>query len=69
MTIIVRLGAPGWDAMEGSVSGDGCRPTIGAMKYGDALAIAELATALGNNTLAATYTQVSAGRVLTMRRR
>jgi len=27
----------GWDAMEGSVSGDGCRPTVGAMKYGDAV--------------------------------
>ena len=24
--------------MEGSISGDGCRPTVGAMKYGDALA-------------------------------
>ena len=43
--------------MEGSVSGDGCRPTVGAMKYGDALAIAALATELGNTTLAATFTQ------------
>ena len=50
----------GWDAMEGSVSGDGCRPTIGAMKYGDALAIAELATELGDGALAATYTQRAA---------
>jgi hypothetical protein len=47
----------GWDAMEGSVSGDGCRPTIGAMKYGDALAIAELAEQLGNTTLATTFRQ------------
>ena len=47
----------GWDAMEGSVSGDGCRPTIGAMKYGDALAIAELAERLGNATLATTFRQ------------
>ena len=30
----------GWDAMEGSVSGDGCRPTIGAMMWSEALAIA-----------------------------
>ena len=45
----------GWDAMEGSISGDGCRPTVGAMKYGDALAIAALATELGNATLAATF--------------
>ena len=37
----------GWDAMEGSISSDGCRPTVGAMKYGDALAIAKLATQLG----------------------
>lgn len=45
----------GWDAMEGSVSGDGCRPTIGAMKYGDAMAIAELAKQLGNFTLAEVF--------------
>ena len=39
----------GWDAMEGSISSDGCRPTVGAMKYGDALAIAKLATQLGEH--------------------
>ena len=35
------------DAMEGSISGGGCRPTIGAMMYSDALAIAALADELG----------------------
>ena len=35
--------ADGWDAMEGSVSGDGCRPTINAMMYSEALAIAAVA--------------------------
>lgn len=35
--------ADGWDAMEGSVSGDGCRPTIGAMMWSEALAIAAVA--------------------------
>jgi hypothetical protein len=34
----------GWDAMEGSVSGTGCRPSINAIMYGEAAAIAELAT-------------------------
>ena len=47
----------GWDAMEGSISSDGCRPTVGAMKYGDALAIAELATQLGNSGVARVFTQ------------
>ena len=48
---MVHLGAvdDGWDAMEGSISSDGCRPTVGAMKYGDALAIAKLATQLGEH--------------------
>jgi hypothetical protein len=45
----------GWDAMEGSISGDGCRPTIGAMKFGDALAIAAFARELGNTSLAETF--------------
>lgn len=45
----------GWDAMEGSISSDGCRPSVGAMKYGDAMAIAALATQLGNSTVAATF--------------
>ena len=43
--------------MEGSISSDGCRPTVGAMKYGDAQAIAALATQLGNSSLAATFSQ------------
>ena len=34
----------GWDAMEGSISGTGCRPSINAIVYGEAAAIAELAT-------------------------
>eukprot|EP01051_Picozoa_sp_SAG22_P014595 SAG22_NODE_1795_length_3553_cov_5.156051_1_plen_408_part_00 len=34
----------GWDAMEASVSGTGCRPSIGAMMYGEAAATAELAS-------------------------
>lgn len=38
----------GWDAMEGSTSGGGCRPSNNAMFYGNALAIAELATATGD---------------------
>ena len=36
------------DAMEGSVSGGGCRPSNNAMFYGNALAISELATAVGD---------------------
>jgi hypothetical protein len=45
----------GWDAMEGSVSGDGCRPTIGAMMWSEALAIAAVASSTGgaNATLLA----------------
>ena len=39
--------ADGWDAMEGSVSGDGCRPTIGAMMWSEALAIATVANSTG----------------------
>ena len=38
----------GWDAMEGSISGGGCRPSNNAMFFGNALAIAELATATGD---------------------
>jgi hypothetical protein len=45
----------GWDAMEGSVSGDGCRPSVGAMKYGDAMAIAAFARELDNTSLAETF--------------
>ena len=45
----------GWDAMEGSISGGGCRPSNNAMFYGNALAIAELASAVGNTTLAANF--------------
>jgi hypothetical protein len=47
------LAKDGWDAMEGSISGDGCRPTIGAMMYSEALAIAEFATQIGGGSDAA----------------
>ena len=33
----------GWDAMEGSVSGTGCRPSLGAAMYGEAAATAAIA--------------------------
>ena len=49
------LGCKRWDAMEGSVSGNGCLPTIGAMMWSEALAIADVAAALGNATLAASF--------------
>ena len=48
--------ADGWDAMEGSVSGNGCRPTINAMMFDEALAIATVANATGNTTLGARFT-------------
>ena len=50
--------APCWwqvddrDGMEFSISGSGCRPTINAIMFGEARAIAELATMLGNRTIA-----------------
>jgi len=47
----------GWDAMEKSISGAGCRPTVGAMKFGDALAIASIARQLGNQSLADSFTE------------
>ena len=48
----------GWDAMEGSVSGDGCRPTIGAMMWSEALAIATVANSTGvNGSLAEKFAQ------------
>jgi hypothetical protein len=34
----------GWDAMEASISGTGCRPSINAIVHGEAAAIAEMAT-------------------------
>ena len=46
----------GWDAMEGSVSGGGCRPSINATFYGNALGIAALATELGQTNLASNFT-------------
>lgn len=42
--------------MEGSVSGAGCRPTVNAQMYAEAIAIAEIARLAGNETLAATFT-------------
>ena len=47
--------ADGWDAMEGSVSGNGCRPTIGAMMYSEAMAIAGVANATGNMSLFSSF--------------
>eukprot|EP00935_MAST-01C_sp_MAST-1C-sp1_P001573 g1573.t1 len=49
--------ADGWDAMEGSVSGNGCRPTVGAMMISEALAVATVANATGNATLGAKFTR------------
>ena len=44
--------------MEGSVSGDGCRPTIGAMMWSEALAIATVANSTGvNSSLAEKFVQ------------
>ncbi len=40
------------DAMEKSISGDGYRPTLNSYMYGDARAIAEIATASGDKPLA-----------------
>ena len=48
--------ADGWDAMEGSVSGNGCRPTMGAMMISEAAAIATVANATGNTTLGSIFT-------------
>ena len=39
----------GKDAMEVSISGNGCRPTINAAMYGEAAAIVEVATLAGNS--------------------
>ena len=51
----------GWDAMEGSVSGNGCRPTIGAMMWSEASAIATVAKSTGqNDTLATKFEQRAA---------
>ena len=49
--------ADGWDAMEGSVSGNGCRPAIGAMMWAEALAIATVANSTGRNASLATKFQ------------
>ena len=54
---ICYIMADGWDAMEGSVSGNGCRPTIGAMMIDEALAVATVANLTGNMTLGATFTK------------
>ena len=47
----------GWDAMEGSISGGGCRPSNNAMMWAEAVAIATIATHAGNATLAGIYTE------------
>eukprot|EP01043_Picozoa_sp_COSAG02_P004736 COSAG02_NODE_125_length_34972_cov_101.069997_16_plen_589_part_00 len=52
--------ADGYDAMEGSISGGGCRPTIGAMYWSDARAIATVARIVGNGTLATRFEQRAA---------
>ena len=43
------------DAMEKSISGDGYRPTLNGYMYGDARAIAEIATAAGDSEAAAEF--------------
>ena len=43
----------GADAMEVSISGSGCRPTIASAMWGEATAAAAMATLLGNSSLAA----------------
>ena len=45
----------GYDAMEESISGNGCRPSNNAMYYGNALAIAKIAAAMGKATVAADW--------------
>ncbi len=45
------------DAMEKSISGDGYRPTLNSYMYGDARAIAEIATDAGDSTMAAAFNQ------------
>jgi hypothetical protein len=52
----------GQDAMEVSISGNGCRPTINAALTANAAAIAALAAAAGNATLAAEWAAVAEGR-------
>lgn len=39
----------GWDAMEGSISGTGCRPSISAAIFGEAISTAFIARAVGDN--------------------
>ena len=46
----------GWDAMEGSISGAGCRPTVNSMMYAEALAIAAIASSVNQTELAANFT-------------
>ena len=43
------------DAMEFSISGDGFRPTVNSYQFGNAQAIARIASLAGNETLAAEY--------------
>lgn len=47
----------GYDAMEGSISGNGCRPSNNAMFYGNALAISRIAAATGNTNVAAEWAE------------
>ena len=47
----------GWDAMEGSISGAGCRPTINSMMFAEAEAIATIANSLNQTELAANFTR------------
>ena len=45
------------DGMEFGISGNGCRPTINAVLYGEAQAIVELAAWLGNASIVAEFEQ------------
>ena len=57
----VADGKPCWkqedgaDAMEVSISGSGCRPTIASALYGDAVAIVNMAALVGNASLQAEF--------------
>jgi hypothetical protein len=50
----------GYDAMEGSISGNGCRPSNNAMYYGNALALSKIAAATGDTTAAAEWVKRAA---------
>ena len=50
----------GWDAMENSVSGGGCRPTISGAVYAEAAAVSAIADAVGETNVSETMARVAA---------